>query len=126
MNAPERAAAFLLDEDAGERKIVYTTDTRTTNAGTFRFNKEDHTVGNLLRLQLLRDPTVRFAGYQHPHPLLNYIDLKIQTDNANQAPTEVLSNAIEDLGSETDHLMTQFLDAMETYKAGKEQTILGS
>ena len=69
MNAPERSASFLLDEDNGERKIEYTADTKVTNAGTFRFNKEDHTVLNLLRMQLLRDPAVRFAGYQHPREL---------------------------------------------------------
>lgn len=101
MNAPERAAAFLLDEDNGERKIEYTQDTKSTNAGVFKFNKEDHTVGNLLRLQLLRDPGVRFAGYQHPHPLLNYINMRIQTNSSNVEPLEVLLNAFEDLGNET-------------------------
>ena len=89
MNAPERNAVFLLDEDNGERKIVYGQDTKVTNAGTFRFNKEDHTVGNLFRMQLLRDPNVRFAGYIHPHPLLNYIDLKVQTNSSNTTPTDV-------------------------------------
>lgn len=87
-----------------------------TNAGTFRFNKEDHTVGNLLRMQLLRDPNVRFAGYYHPHPLVHYIEMKIQTNNSTVAPVEVLSSAIEDLANETDHLITQFQDAMETWK----------
>jgi DNA-directed RNA polymerase II subunit RPB11 len=49
MNAPERTAAFMIDEDAGEKKITYTPSTKVPNAGTFVFNKEDHTVGNLLR-----------------------------------------------------------------------------
>eukprot|EP00531_Pseudo-nitzschia_arenysensis_P019811 CAMPEP_0116145072 /NCGR_PEP_ID=MMETSP0329-20121206/16375_1 /TAXON_ID=697910 /ORGANISM="Pseudo-nitzschia arenysensis, Strain B593" /LENGTH=127 /DNA_ID=CAMNT_0003640607 /DNA_START=36 /DNA_END=419 /DNA_ORIENTATION=- len=115
MNAPERTSSFLLDEDTGETKIVYTSDTKVTNAGTFRFNKEDHTVGNLFRMQLLRDPSVRFAGYLHPHPLVYYIDLKIQTNNSTVAPVEVLSSAIEDLANETDHLMTQFQEAMENF-----------
>jgi DNA-directed RNA polymerase II subunit RPB11 len=123
MNAPERTAAFLLDEDNGERKIEYVIDTKTTNAGVFRFNREDHTVGNLFRLQLLRDPTVRFAGYQHPHPLLNYINLRIQTNSSNVAPAEVLTNAIEDLGSETDHLMTQFQDAIEKWRKENEDVL---
>lgn len=74
MNAPERTASFLLDEDSGEQKIVYTADTKIANAGVFRFNKEDHTIGNLLRMQLHRDPNVRFAGYIHPHPLVHYIE----------------------------------------------------
>mmetsp|Transcript_5723 Transcript_5723/g.13698 ORF Transcript_5723/g.13698 Transcript_5723/m.13698 type:complete len:128 (-) Transcript_5723:141-524(-) len=115
MNAPERTSSFLLDEDTGETKIVYTSDTKVTNAGTFRFNKEDHTVGNLFRMQLLRDPSVRFAGYLHPHPLVYFIDLKIQTNNSTVAPVEVLSSAIEDLANETDHLMTQFQEAMENF-----------
>ena len=87
-----------------------------TNAGTFRLNKEDHTVGNLLRMQLLRDPSVRFAGYYHPHPLVHHINLKIQTNNSTVAPVEVLTSAIEDLGNETDHLITQFQDAIESFK----------
>jgi DNA-directed RNA polymerase II subunit RPB11 len=116
MNAPERTAAFLLDEDNGEVKITYTADTKVSNAGSFRLNKEDHTVGNLLRMQLLRNPNVRFAGYIHPHPLLNYIDLKIQTTSSNVAPVEVLSAAIEDLANETDHLITQVTDAIEDWR----------
>ena len=162
MNAPESTCSFLLDEDTGETKIVYTSDTKVsfvvydgirgallvtpsiqsrrtealnpfrsflvfaffsfdffslkvTNAGTFRFNKEDHTVGNLFRMQLLSDPSVRFAGYFHPHPLVYFIDLKIQTNNSTVAPVEVLSSAIEDLANETDHLMTQFQEAMENF-----------
>lgn len=116
MNAPERSSSFLLDEDIGERKIVYTADTKVTNAGTFRLNKEDHTAGNLLRMQLLRDPRVRFAGYIHPHPLLNYIDLKIQVSGSQSTPKDVLSDAIEDLGLETDHLLQTFEDALSLYK----------
>ena len=123
LNAPERAAAFILDEDAGERKIEYSTDTKSTNAGKFRFNKEDHTVGNLLRLQLLRDPNVKFAGYIHPHPLVHYIDLRVQTTSANVPPTEVLSNAIEDLSSETDHLMTQFQEAIDKWRKTNEDVL---
>jgi DNA-directed RNA polymerase II subunit RPB11 len=126
MNAPERAAAFTLDEDAGERKIQYSTDTKTENAGKFTFNKEDHTVGNLLRLQLLRDPNVKFAGYIHPHPLLNYIELRVQTTTSNVAPTEVLSNAIEDLGGETDHLVMQFQEALEKWRRENEDVMGGN
>lgn len=126
MNAPERAAAFILDEDAGERKIEYTTDTKTTNAGKFRFNKEDHTVGNTLRMQLLRDPNVKFAGYIHPHPLVNFIELKVQTTSSNVAPTEVLSNAIEDLGSETDHLMDAFQEALDKWRKENEDVLGGN
>ena len=116
MNAPERTASFLLDEDSGEMKIVYTADTKIANSGTFRLNREDHTVCNLFRMQLLRDSSVRFAGYVHPHPLLNYMDLKIQTNSSTVAPIETLSAAIEDLANETDHLISQVTDAIEDWR----------
>lgn len=125
MNAPERSAAFLLDEDNGEVKVVYTADTKVSNAGTFRFNKEDHTAANLLRMQLLRDPSVRFAGYIHPHPLVHFIDLKIQTNSSTVAPVEVLSSAIEDLGNETDHLITQLTDAIEEWQKENDTGVMG-
>ena len=123
MNAPERSASFLLDEDNGERKIEYTADTKVTNAGMFRFNKEDHTVLNLLRMQLLRDPAVRFTGYQHPHPLVHHYDLKIQTNSSTVSPGDVLSNAIEDLGGETDHLTQAFETALEKWRNENEDMI---
>mmetsp|Transcript_2968 Transcript_2968/g.3380 ORF Transcript_2968/g.3380 Transcript_2968/m.3380 type:complete len:128 (-) Transcript_2968:292-675(-) len=116
MNAPERSAAFLLDEDNGEEKVTYASDTKVSNAGTFTFNKEDHTLGNLVRMQLLRDPNVRFAGYKIPHPLVHQIDLKIQTISSTLAPIDVLLNAVEDLGDETDTLNREAEDAIERWK----------
>lgn len=121
MNAPERSAAFLLDEDSEEQKIEYSADTKVSNAGTFTFNKEDHTVGNILRMQLLRDPSVRFAGYMMPHPLINKLRLKVQTTSSTVAPVDVLSAAIEDLSNETDHLITQASTAIEKWKKENDQ-----
>ena len=40
--------------------------------------QEDHTVGNMIRHQLLKDPNVLFAGYKNPHPLEHRIILRIQ------------------------------------------------
>mmetsp|Transcript_692 Transcript_692/g.1095 ORF Transcript_692/g.1095 Transcript_692/m.1095 type:complete len:128 (+) Transcript_692:93-476(+) len=116
MNAPERALSFLLDEDNDEQKITYAADTKVSNAGTFTLNKEDHTVANLLRMQLLRDPNVRFVGYIHPHPLIHRIDLKIQTTSSTVPPVDSLSAAIEDLTGETDHLITQTSEAINKWK----------
>lgn len=125
MNAPERSQSFLLDEDNGEEKITFTQDTKVSNAGTFRINKEDHTLANLIRMQLLRDPQVRFTGYIHPHPLSHYIDLKIQTTSSTVAPVEVLSSAIEDLAGETDHLITQTTDAINKWKKENQSGVMG-
>ena len=123
MNTPERSAAFILDDD--QEKIEYAADTKVSNAGTFTFNKEDHTVGNLLRMQLLRDPTVKFAGYKYPHPLVHKILLKIQTTSSQHLPMEALSAAIKDLSNETDHLITQVMEAIDKWKKENDTEMLG-
>lgn len=67
MNAPERSSLWILPE--GAKKASMTKDDKIQNAATFQLRKEDHTMGNLLRHQLLRNDHVHFAGYQLPHPL---------------------------------------------------------
>ena len=48
MNQPNRADRFVLPE--GERKLSYERDTKVENAGTFVLQREDHTLGNVLRM----------------------------------------------------------------------------
>lgn len=50
---------------------------------------EDHTLGNIIRHQLLRDKAVKFAGYRKPHPLENRIEIKCQT-NDDKKPSEAI------------------------------------
>ncbi len=116
MNAPERSASFLLDEDNAEEKITYASDTKVSNAGTFTINKEDHTVGNLITQQLLRDPSVRFAGYRIPHPLVHKVEMKIQTTSSKFAPIYVLTEAVETLIEETNTLERETKSAIERWK----------
>ena len=80
MNAPSTFEPFLLFE--GEKKITKEQDTKVPNASIFTINKEDHTLGNLIRCQLLKDPNVLFAGYKNPHPHENKIILRIQGGNS--------------------------------------------
>ena len=76
MNAPDRHTTYLLED--GERRIDYRVDTRITNAGTFTFVKEGHTVGDVLRMQILRNRDVTYCGYQLPHPLEPRMLLKVR------------------------------------------------
>ena len=89
-NVPNRFELFLLGE--GEKKITEEPDTRKftfayhkygfrkadqhdslitgiPNTSLFKINKEDHTLGNMLRGQLLHSPHVLFSGYRVPHPM---------------------------------------------------------
>lgn len=47
MNAPPAFESFLLFE--GEKKISISKDTKVPNACLFTLNKEDHTLGNIIR-----------------------------------------------------------------------------
>ncbi|GJJ15072.1 hypothetical protein Clacol_009347 [Clathrus columnatus] len=90
MNAPNRHELFVLDD--GEKGVEVIEDTKIPNAATFKIIKQDHTLGNMLRSQLLAMPSILFAGYKVPHPLEPYFILKIQTDGS-ITPTEALEQA---------------------------------
>ena len=94
MNAPPTFETFLLFD--GEKKITREQDTKVPNAAVFTINKEDHTLGNMIRQQLLKDPNVLFAGYKNPHPMENKVVLRIQT-TSDYAPNDALMNSITDL-----------------------------
>ena len=116
MNAPDRTTAFLLDEEIDEKKITAAPDLKIENATLFTLNREDHTMGNLLRMQLLRDPNVRFVGYMMPHPLIMSFNLKVQTNSNMVKPTASLLTSVEDLSAEVDHLNATFDNACRLYK----------
>jgi DNA-directed RNA polymerase II subunit RPB11 len=84
---------------AARRRLEYTPDPKLPNAGTFKLEREDHTLGNLLRMQLLEDERVIFVGYKQPHPLLHHIVLRIQTV-AGYSPQQALSTCIDCLQAE--------------------------
>lgn len=89
-NAPDRFNLFILQP--GERRIEVQEDMRIANAATFFFNKEDHTLGNMLRHAVLTLPAVLFCGYKVPHPLEPRVLVKIQTDGS-VSPSEALQQA---------------------------------
>ncbi|KAF5334683.1 hypothetical protein D9611_011964 [Ephemerocybe angulata] len=90
MNAPPRYELFVLED--GEKSVEVIEDTKIPNAATIKIVKQDHTLGNMLRAQLLVTPHVLFAGYKVPHPLHPYFQIKIQT-NGTITPQEALEQA---------------------------------
>ncbi|XP_022643445.1 DNA-directed RNA polymerase II subunit RPB11-like isoform X1 [Varroa jacobsoni] len=87
-----------------------TEDIQVPNASIFTINKEDHTLGNMIRAQLLKDPLVTFAGYKNPHPLEHKILLRVQT-TPDSTPVEALKSAINDLMSELSLFEERFQEA---------------
>jgi len=67
-------------------------DTKIPNAATIKVLKQDHTLGGMIRAQLLAMPQVLFAGYKVPHPLHPYFLVKVQTDGT-VTPAAVVEQA---------------------------------
>jgi len=113
MNAPKIEERFFLLPD--EERLIAEDDTKIEGATNFTITKEDHTIGNPLRVQLLRDPSVLFAGYRLPHPLETKLQIKIQTKSTSN-PQLALTDAISSLKKEFQRLDKALEDAVKTYK----------
>jgi DNA-directed RNA polymerase II subunit RPB11 len=103
----------------------------TASTAIFTFNKEDHTLGNLLRDRLLQNSHVTFSGYKVctncppggdmtltikvPHPLFAKFELRIQT-YGQITPKEALTAACQELIRELNKLKTNFQDAYNLTK----------
>jgi len=95
--------------------------------------KEDHTLANLLRAHLLKDPHVTFAGYKGtstsspapvsrnhlttpvPHPLFATIELRVQTDGT-LTPKEAIIATARSLLAELGQLSREFTKEYELRK----------
>jgi len=110
MNAPHPAEHFTLAE--GEKKVIFTPDTKLADAGTFLVNKEDHTIGNIIRMSLLSDRRVLFAGYRQPHPLDPFLHIKVKTrgsnSNSNASPITVMIDSLHNLHTEIADIQQQW------------------
>lgn len=76
-NAQDRTECWYLGDD---KQVSYVPDEKTPNCGTVTIAKEDHTIANLLRHQLLSKDKVRFAGYQMPHPLQHKVLIRVEVN----------------------------------------------
>ncbi|KIW42059.1 uncharacterized protein PV06_05644 [Exophiala oligosperma] len=105
INNQDSTEAFILGD--GEKKIEQKIDTRTPNTVIFTFNKEDHTLANMLREKLLENSHVMFAAYKVPHPLFASFELRIQTDG-DITPKEALIASSKEVIKELDVLKHRF------------------
>lgn len=95
-------------------KIDFEKDTRLPNAGTFVVQREDHTVGNLIRTELHKDKDVTFAGYKIPHPLEYVLLVKVST-NGVKSPIEAGKDAIMSLKYQIADLNQQFTSELSKF-----------
>ncbi|KAL7275739.1 DNA-directed RNA polymerase II core subunit [Rhizina undulata] len=119
MNAPDRFELFLLGDN--ETKCSMETDTRLPNTAIFTFNKEDHTLGNLLRATLLHNEHVLFSAYKIPHPLFPKFQLRIQTDDET-TPKAALLQACQSLIQDLEFVSQKLTREWELNKIARDTT----
>mmetsp|Transcript_9198 Transcript_9198/g.21339 ORF Transcript_9198/g.21339 Transcript_9198/m.21339 type:complete len:125 (-) Transcript_9198:305-679(-) len=124
MNKPDDFDSWRLPDDDSVQKVSCRKDTKVPNAMMVVIEREDHTLGNMLRMQLLDEEQVLFAGYRVPHPLEPAIQLKIQTRSDKPGPTKVVHAAIENLESELQTMRHSFKDSLSRYSASQQSGLL--
>lgn len=77
------------------------------NTAIFTFNKEDHTLGNLLSQRLLKYEYIVFAAYKVPHPLFATFELRVSTDGT-ITPKEAIIACCKDVVKDLDQLKNSF------------------
>jgi|Dee2metaT_26_FD_contig_31_4409482_length_498_multi_5_in_0_out_0_1 DNA-directed RNA polymerase II subunit RPB11 len=114
-NAQEREATWHVDRSgnftdtgAPEQQVSYEPNQSVPNCGTITVQKEDHTIANLLRQQLLTQDEVRFAGYQMPHPLEHKFLLRVETTGPEATPLGAIEKSFDMLLLEFQQIQQRF------------------
>jgi len=70
---------------------------------TFTFKNEDHTLGNLLRDELMKNEEIEFVAYKQTHPLLRKIEVYV----VSESPEKDLTNSIENIKKQVKKLKSK-------------------
>ncbi|KAF2178487.1 RBP11-like subunits of RNA polymerase [Zopfia rhizophila CBS 207.26] len=104
-NNENRFELFLLDDN--EKKVEWEEETRIPNTAVFTFNKEDHTLGNLLSSRLHKYDYVTFSAYKVPHPLFAKFELRVTT-NGSISPKDAIVKCCKDIVQDLEVLSRSF------------------
>ncbi|KAF2175290.1 DNA-directed RNA polymerase I and III 14 KDA polypeptide [Zopfia rhizophila CBS 207.26] len=114
----EEAQQSEVDADRDRIRVL---SGATDTAASFQFEGEDHTLGNVLRYIIMKNPDVEFCGYSIPHPSETKMNLRIQTyDGVNVY--DVLEKGLDDLMDLCDVVINKFTIARDDFNARRGQT----
>ncbi|XP_054417968.1 DNA-directed RNA polymerase II subunit RPB11-a-like [Pteronotus mesoamericanus] len=116
INAPPTVKSFSLFQS---EKITINKDTKVPDACLFTINKDSHTLGNVIKSQLLLGPPVLFAGHKVPY-LLQHKIICVQT-TPDYSPQGAFTRRIIDLISKLILWEERFQAAIKEKQEGSEQ-----
>src|SRR5699024_10780332 len=100
--------------DGNNFEVLYLNEDQT--CATFKFFREDHTLANVLRSQILENTDVKFCGYSIPHPSEEFFQLHIQMKSGRNV-FDALINGFDELSKLCDKTKKLFVEAVEKYNA---------
>ncbi len=100
-NFPNPLDSVIIPEK--KQKLSFLQDKNLKNCGFFKIEREDHTLGNIIHSQLLKNENVLFCGYKRPHPLEHFIIIRIITTGY-ISPLKAFDIALKDLYIELSYL----------------------
>mmetsp|Transcript_83628 Transcript_83628/g.125422 ORF Transcript_83628/g.125422 Transcript_83628/m.125422 type:complete len:112 (-) Transcript_83628:68-403(-) len=109
-NIPNSLDSIIIPEK--KEKLSFYQDRKIKNCAFFKIEREDHTLGNIIHSQLLKDENVLFCGYKRPHPLEHFIIVKIIT-TGKVLPIKVFDSALKDLYIEFSYLEDIFKEKIK-------------
>lgn len=64
---------------------------------TYKFENENHTFGNLIRSELLKDESVEFAAYKKTHHCSEIVELKIVSEDSDSSLKNAKESILKDV-----------------------------
>jgi len=110
----------LADFDSNPQRRLKILPGATDTAVSFQIDDEDHTLGNVLRYFINKNPDVEFCGYTIPHPSEAKMNIRIQTwEDSRTTAFEALSKGLDDLMDACDVVTDKFTEARDAFDASK-------
>ncbi|GAA6020955.1 hypothetical protein JCM11491_001562 [Sporobolomyces phaffii] len=96
---------------SGDKVSILPGATEGLTQATFCILEEDHTIGNLLRWMLMKNPAVEFCGYSAPHPSEAKIHLRIQMYDG-KSSLDALNEALNNVEQLTETILAEYTAAL--------------
>jgi DNA-directed RNA polymerase subunit L len=93
---------------------------RFSGIATFIFRLEDHTIGNIVRINLLKDKqNVAFAGYKKGHPLINNVEVKVMSKP--EEPRATLLKCLKDIRDQVSDIKSDFVNQLKEFQQARNR-----
>eukprot|EP00126_Sphaerothecum_destruens_P007077 Sdes_comp19673_c0_seq2m11535 len=105
---------FLCNQNKPFLFLFQITSKEGPHCATFVMYEEDHTLGNVLRYLIMKNPQVDFCGYSIPHPSEKKINMRIQTHG--EPAIDCFRKGLKDLSLVCDHMKHEFEKELKRFQ----------